>query len=268
VYPDLPFVNIIIPVYNSEKTILRTLNSVKEQTYSDYEIIVVDDGSSDNSVSLINSFISNYPQLQIKLIIKENGGVSSARNIGLKASKSDWIALLDSDDQWLPNKLERQMQVLQENPHIDFLGTTRNNEILEKIFFKKVFFLQKITPILLLLKYIYATPTVIFKRGIIKNIGFFDETQSHLEDNKFFISVCMKYNCYLLNESLVITGGGKPHLGYSGLSSNIMKMYLGELKNLKFAYNIRLINYFLYLCLLIFSFFRFLRRLFIYKLIS
>lgn len=267
-YPDFPFVNIIIPVYNSEKTILRTLNSVKEQTYRDYEIIVVDDGSTDNSVSLINSFINNNPEIQIKLIIKENGGVSSARNTGLKASKGDWIALLDSDDQWLSNKLERQMQVLQDNPHIDFLGTSRNNEILKNIFFKKIFSLQKVTPMLLLLKYIYATPTVIFKREIINNIGFFDETQTHLEDNKYFISVCSKYNCYLLNESLVITGGGKPHLGYSGLSSNIIKMHLGELRNLKFAHNIRLINYFLFLCLLIFSFLRLLRRLVIYKLIN
>jgi glycosyltransferase involved in cell wall biosynthesis len=264
-------ISVIIPMYNSAITISNCINSVLDQTYrGTIEIIIVNDGSTDHSTTLVENIINNNnnPNISISLVNKANGGVSSARNKGIKVAAGDWIALLDSDDEWIPNKLERQMQVLQENSHIDFLGTSRNNEILKNIFFKKVYPLQKITATLLLLKYIYATPTVIFKRSIISSVGFFDETQTHLEDNKYFISVCSKHNCYLLNESLVNTGGGKQHLGFSGLSANITKMELGELKNLKFAYNIRIINYFVYLGLVIFSFFRFLRRLIVYKLIK
>jgi glycosyltransferase involved in cell wall biosynthesis len=263
-------ISVIIPMYNSELTILSCINSILKQTYKGIiEIIVISDGSTDNSNFIVEDIIKhNQTKHSIYLYNKPNGGVSSARNIGLKVAHGDWIALLDSDDEWLPNKLERQMQVLQNNPDIDFLGTNRNNEILKRIYFKKVHHLQKVTAILLLIKYIYATPTVIFKKKVINTAGFFDEYQTHLEDNKFFISVCSKYNCYFLNESLVITGGGKKHLGESGLSSNINKMEIGELKNLKFSLKLGIINYFEYCALFLYSIFRYIRRLIIYKIVN
>lgn len=261
-------ISVIIPMYNSETTITSCINSVLDQTYKgEVEVIVVNDGSNDNSEAIVEDIKNNNTsKVSIQLINKINGGVSAARNTGIKIAQGDWIALLDSDDEWLPNKLERQLQVLMENPKIDFLGTNRNGESLKKLFFKKIKKLQEISSRLLLIKYIYATPTVIFKRKIIDSVGFFDENQSHTEDNKFFISVCTKYNCYLLNESLVITGGGKQHIGTSGLSSNITKMEIGELKNLKHSYQIGIINFVEYLGLLLFSVLRFLRRLVVYKL--
>ena len=258
-------------MYNSEATIMSCIHSVLNQTYNEgeVEIIVVNDGSIDNSQVVVEEIIQkNNSKMSIVLINKGNGGVSAARNTGMKVAKGDWIALLDSDDEWLPNKLERQLQVLVNNPHIDFLGTNRNGEFLNRLFFKKINELQAISSRLLLVKYIYATPTVIFKRMVIDSVGFFDENQSHIEDNKFFISVCTKYNCYLLNESLVTTGGGKQHIGASGLSSNITKMEIGELKNLKHSYQIGIINIVEYLVLLLFSILRFLRRLVVYKLIN
>ena len=101
-------ISVIIPVYNSEKTIIRALNSVFNQTTINniLEIIIVNDGSRDSSVSLINDFKKKNSIIPIILVNQENSGVSSARNIGIKKSSGDWIALLDSDDEWLNDKIE------------------------------------------------------------------------------------------------------------------------------------------------------------------
>ena len=122
-------ISVIIPMYNSEKTILNALESVRTQTYKgDFEIIVVDDGSVDDSSALVKDYIQKYPKLNIRLIHQENKGVSSARNTGLKNAKGEILTLLDSDDIWLPQKIERQLLYLQnEELNIDLLATRRSH---------------------------------------------------------------------------------------------------------------------------------------------
>jgi glycosyltransferase involved in cell wall biosynthesis len=95
-------ITVVIPVFNSKNTIIRTLNSVLNQTYKPFEIILVDDGSTDNSIELAINHDKN-----LKIINKKNGGVSSARNLGIKNSNSEWIAFLDSDDTWNELFLEK-----------------------------------------------------------------------------------------------------------------------------------------------------------------
>lgn len=261
-------ISVIIPIYNSETTIMSCVNSVLNQTYKGkVEIIVVNDGSKDNSQAIVEEIIENSASgISIHLINKVNGGVSTARNAGIKFAKGDWIALLDSDDEWLPNKLERQIQVLNENLEIDFLGTNRNGEIFDKILWKKIKGLTKISPKLLMVKFIFVVPTVIFRRKIVCNVGYFDETQKYAEEGNYFIRIAQKYNCYLLNESLVITGDGKAHFGHSGLSGNLKEMEKGELKNLKDALSLKIINIFQYLCLVVFSILKYFRRIVIVKI--
>jgi glycosyltransferase involved in cell wall biosynthesis len=94
--------SIVIPLYNKERTILRTISSILNQTYQDFEIIVIDDGSTDNSNSLVTSINSPI----IKVFHQKNAGVSSARNSGIEHSKNDWIAFIDGDDEWLQDYLE------------------------------------------------------------------------------------------------------------------------------------------------------------------
>ncbi len=252
-------------MYNSSKTILRTLNSIKKQTILPYEVIIIDDGSLDESSTIVEDFISNNSTLNIQLVKKTNGGVSTARNAGIKLAKGDWIALLDSDDEWLINKLERQIQVLSENPEIDFLGTNRNGEYFDKILWKKLSVLTRISPKLLMIKFIFVVPTVIFKKEIISDVGYFDETQKYAEEGNYFIRIAQKYNCFLLNESLVLTGDGKAHFGHSGLSGNLKEMEKGELKNLKDALNLKIINVLEYSCLVVFSILKYFRRIVIVK---
>ena len=95
-------ISIVIPLYNKERTIGRAVTSVLAQTYHDYTIIIVDDGSTDNSASIVNQ-LNDAP---IRLISQSNQGVSAARNRGIAESTSEWIAFLDADDEWHPNLLE------------------------------------------------------------------------------------------------------------------------------------------------------------------
>ena len=99
-----PKVSVVIPTYNSSQFIVETLESVFAQTYKDYEIIVVDDGSTDNTKEVLQPYTS-----RIKYIYKENGGPASARNVGIKSAQGEYIAFLDSDDRWLPEKLEKHI---------------------------------------------------------------------------------------------------------------------------------------------------------------
>lgn len=258
-------ISVIIPMFNAEKTIIKTLESVFFQTYLPSEIIVINDGSSDGSKLLVEEFISTNTKIKIKLVNKPNGGVSSARNEGIKNSSCEWIALLDSDDEWLPNKLERQVKILQKNPHIEFLGTNRNGEYFNKVLWKKLGHLTRISPKLLLVKFLFVVPTIIFKKKIVDSIGYFDELQKFAEEGNYFIRIAQKHNCYLLNESLVITGGGKAHFGHSGLSGNLKGMELGELKNIKDALQLKIINSLEYIILVVFSLIKYFRRILIVK---
>jgi glycosyltransferase involved in cell wall biosynthesis len=99
-----PVVSILMPVYNSSKYLDRSITSVLSQTYEKYELIAIDDGSCDNSKDIILSYMSN--DKRIKYIYQDNKGIAGARNAGILNAEGTFIALLDADDMWLPNKLE------------------------------------------------------------------------------------------------------------------------------------------------------------------
>jgi glycosyltransferase involved in cell wall biosynthesis len=105
-----PSVSVVIPTYNRARTIERAIDSVLAQTFQDFEVIVVDDGSQDETKGVLSRFGD-----RIRLIIQENRGVSAARNTGIQAAHGKWIAFLDSDDEWHPAKLEKQMECLQKH---------------------------------------------------------------------------------------------------------------------------------------------------------
>lgn len=106
-------VSIIIPVYNSSKYIEETIKSIEKQTYNNYEAIFIDDGSCDNSVEIIEKYIAQNSK--IRLIKISHKGVSEARNIGIREASGRFLTFLDSDDIWLENKLEKQINFIKEN---------------------------------------------------------------------------------------------------------------------------------------------------------
>jgi glycosyltransferase involved in cell wall biosynthesis len=261
-----PLVSVVIPMYNASQTIRGTVESVLMQTSKDFEIIIVNDGSKDDSLIVVQDLIEEYKEARITLIDKPNGGVSSARNAGMKRAQGDLIALLDSDDEWLPEKLATQLEVFNNHPEIDFLGTNRNDEHFTRFFFKKFAELTPISSRLLLYKTFFVTPTVIFKRSILDKVGYFDESQRYAEEGNFWIRVCKDHTCVLLNRSLVVTGGSKPHFGFSGLSSNLREMEKGELKNIRDARRMSIVGRLEYAFLVMYSLLKYVRRIIIVKL--
>ena len=112
-----PRFSVVIPLYNKEPYIKDCLDSIMSQTFSDFEVVIVDDGSTDNSVDLVKRL---YPSDKVRIIQKINGGPSSARNKGVQEAKGEWIVFLDADDLFLPNALENFNKLIIENGNIDF----------------------------------------------------------------------------------------------------------------------------------------------------
>lgn len=256
----------IIPLYNAKDTIVATINSVLNQTYKEpIEIIIVNDGSTDGCEKLVEELIEqNSTNRIIKLINKPNGGVSSARNRGIKEASGDWIALLDSDDIWLLEKLQKQVDEINKNSNIKFIGTNRNNEIYP-FFNKNKNQLYTINTKEMLLKWWPSTPTVMFEKNVFFEVGGYDEKLKGAEDGDFWLRCAEKYDIYVLNEFLVNTGHGKKSFGESGLSANMPKMYEGEILALKGAKKRKQINLFEYLGFYLWLTMKYYRRILIVK---
>ena len=256
-------VSVIIPMYNAQNSIIKCLESVIKQTYQGaIEIIVVNDGSKDQSPQMVTDFAQKHSDFTIQLINQENGGVSKARNTGLRVAKGDFIALLDSDDEWLENKLEIQIDYLKDiKLKVDFVASNRNDE---KTSFPYEIIDNKyavITLKKLLFKIVGQTSTAIFKKKIIENTGLFDENQKYSEDANYWLRISLKNKMILLTESLVFTGGGKPSVGHSGLSSNVQGMERGVQKNLLEMYTNNHINIFYYIFYFIFAKLKYVKRI-------
>lgn len=113
-----PTVSVVVPAYNAAWCIERAVRSVLAQTYRDFELIVVDDGSSDNTARVLSPFAA-----ALRVVAKQNGGLSSARNAGVRAARGDLVAFLDADDWWEPTKLARQAALMAARPDLAFCST-------------------------------------------------------------------------------------------------------------------------------------------------
>ena len=206
-------ISVVIPMYNASGTIVRVLDSVKNQTLKcNYEILVVNDGSKDNSQSVVEKYISENDSLNVILINQVNGGVSKARNKGLNLAQGDYIAFLDADDYWHENKIEKQMIFLKKG--FNFICGLRNNE--------RITFPYKIengyahiSLNKLLIKVVGQTSTAIFDKSVIQNSGLFDESQRYSEDANFWMKISKNNKMIILDEILVLTDND---YGGSGLS--------------------------------------------------
>jgi glycosyltransferase involved in cell wall biosynthesis len=189
-----PIISIIIPLYNTEKYIAETIQSVLNQTYINWELIVVNDGSTDNSTSIVTSFIEK--DRRISLINKSNSGVSDTRNIGTEHAKGKYIAFLDADDTWLPNNLEEKITELKD-ANIDwvFSDAALINEKSNKIGYKIGSDNAILSHYLLWDQTVVPGPcsNVIVKRRCLTNSIHFDTQFSTAADQDFCFYLSSKY---------------------------------------------------------------------------
>lgn len=229
-------ISVIIPMYNAAKTIVRALDSVKAQTADyNYQVIVVNDGSKDDGAEIVKDYIASNSEsnFDISLINQLNGGVSKARNAGLKLAKGDYIAFLDSDDAWFDDKIQKQIKLMTNEPKIDFLGCAFDGLYLQSVGEDK---LIPINVNKLIFKNYFQPSTVIMKKIVLDEVGYFDENQRYAEEGNYFIRVAHQFNCFFWNTKVINYGDGKSGFGVSGLSANLKEMHKGFIKNLDFSY--------------------------------
>ena len=213
-------ISVIIPVYNRAATIRRAVDSVLSQTVKAYEIIVVDDGSTDETPQILNS----YGDL-ISIITQENQGVSAARNRGINRAKGDWIALLDSDDEWLPKKLQYALEFIRLNPQIKIFQTeeiwVRNGRrVNPKIKHKKLSgnIFKESLPLCII-----SPSAVVLKKTLFNELGFFDEDLPVCEDYDLWLRITKRYAVGLDERAGIIKYGG--HADQLSHSYPVMDIY-------------------------------------------
>ncbi|WP_372366657.1 glycosyltransferase family 2 protein [Candidatus Uabimicrobium sp. HlEnr_7] len=198
-------VTVIIPTFNRELFIGKCIDAVQKQSHKNIELIVVDDGSTDNTPQIL----SQYKQ-QIKVITQKNMGVSSARNIGIANANGNFIAFCDSDDYWLPKKIQLQLSLFNQNPNAMLCYT---NEIWikngQRINPKKKH--QKFSGHILskcLEMCIVSPSSIIMRREFFNEIGNFDETLPACEDYDLWVRAALKYPFFYIEKPLIIKNGG------------------------------------------------------------
>lgn len=226
------FFSIIIPTYNSKNTIIKCIESCLNQSYKNFEIIIVDDYSTDNTIEMIENYKNQYKISNIIVTkLEKNQGPSVARNKGINLAQGEFIALLDSDDYFSLQKLEIVNKTLMSNSNIDLLGhnycidedLSQDNLSATEVENAQ---LRQISCTKLLFKNFAVTPSIVFK----KNISIrFNETMRYTEDHDFFLRVCLsRYKIYYLDIALVRLN--RSVMSEGGQSSNSFKMRLGEMK--------------------------------------
>jgi len=202
---DVPTVSVIIPTYNRGWILREAIDSVLLQGFSDYELIVVDDGSTDDTPAILDSYGQD-----IIVLRQPNQGVSAARNRGIAESRAQLISFLDSDDLWLPQKLTHQVAFFQSNPDALICQTEetwvrngvrvnpkKRHQKLSGMIFEPSLDLCLVSP-----------SAVMIRKTLFDTVGLFDESLPACEDYDLWLRVSCRYPVLLLDEPLIIKRGG------------------------------------------------------------
>ena len=183
-------ISVVITLFNKQLYIKNCLDSVLNQTHSDFEIIVIDDGSTDDSVRRVNE----YSDDRITLCRQKNKGVSGARNVGIRKCNSNYIAILDADDEWLPNHLENLLDLIKIYPDAAFWVSGYRKSTEKPSGYKRgnqKFYIQAYLDSTLKNTSIAWTSAVLIRKDRFDRTGGFMENISHGEDKALWIEMCM-----------------------------------------------------------------------------
>ena len=203
----MPKVSVIIPTYNRAEFLRNAIDSVLAQTYHDFELLVVDDGSTDQTRELVAGYGD-----QLIALFQANRGVSSARNLGIRAATGELVAFLDSDDAWLPEKLAWQVAIMDQHPdlqlcHTEEIWIRRGVRVNPKKKHQK--YAGYIFPYCLPLCVI-SPSSVMLRRTLFETVGYFDENLPACEDYDLWLRITKDYCVYFIEQPLLLKYGGHP----------------------------------------------------------
>lgn len=224
------WVSIILPTYNRAKEITDSIKSVLAQTYQEFELLVIDDGSTDETEEVVRAIQDDRIRY---MKLEQNSGQGAARNCGISQAAYDYIAFQDSDDKWHPQKLEKQMNVLKDaSPEVGMVYHKMRYQF-ENIGTivapdENIPLEQKSGNIYkqLLWNNMIGTPTLLVKRECLEEVGIFDESMKSLEDYDLVLRIAKKYEAIFVDEILLdatlIEGGVSSNSGQHVLASCIL----------------------------------------------
>ncbi|MEN9519552.1 MAG: hypothetical protein RLZZ381_2140 [Cyanobacteriota bacterium] len=193
----MPQISVIVPAYNAERTILETIQSVQQQTFQDFEIIVIDDGSQDQTVKLVQTIQDQ----RLQIFAYENGGVSVARNRGISHATGEFVAFLDADDLWTIDKLELQLTALKENPKAGvayswtcFMDVDEQGKPVSFLPSSKYSFAGNVYKNLLVSDFIHSGSNTLIRRAAIESTGKFDPTLKSCEDWDYWLRLATRWH--------------------------------------------------------------------------
>lgn len=192
-------ISIVIPLFNKSESVFGTISSVLGQSYQDFEIIIVDDGSTDDSFQVVSRFGQLEPKLT--LIQKKNGGVCSARNTGIRAAKGDYIALLDADDIWDKDYLQEQMKMVEDFPECSMWGINYG-ETIDGTIIRDVptglpkgyrGIVEDYFRIPGRISDLFCSSSVLIRKSVFDHIGLFDERIRYAEDSDMWFRIIARF---------------------------------------------------------------------------
>lgn len=256
-------VSAIIPCFNCEATIGRAIESIISQTLSPEELILVNDASEDGSLTVLKYYETLYPNWIKVIDLRSNVGAASARNIGWKISSCPYIAFLDADDSWHPQKIEIQYSFMKKNVEADVVGhlvcRATNDNYNSLNINSNNFKIRKVNATSLLFKNYFSTPCVMVKSGLDFK---FEEHKRHSEDLFLWQNLAFD-GANLVRIEINLAFIHKSVFSDHGLNSQLWKMESGELMNLLTHFKNNKINFFTFVLCVIYSLTKFIVRLLI-----
>ncbi|MBX7149342.1 glycosyltransferase [bacterium] len=215
------FVSVIIPTYNRLVVLKRAIESVLCQTHRDFELIIVDDGSTDGTVE----FLRTIEDERLRVISISHAGVSAARNKGITNSRSELVAFLDSDDEWMDDKLEKQLQYIHNNPDVRVVQTeeiwVRDGKRVNPMKKHKKHSGWIFEPCIPLC--IVSPSAVMIHQEVFKKCGMFDESLPACEDYDLWLRIALEYPIITMDEKLIVKYGG--HADQLSRTTPVMDSY-------------------------------------------
>lgn len=196
---EKPLISVVIPTYNRKFALLKAIDSVLKQTYTKIEIIIVDNGSSDGTEEIVKKIKDN----RIKYFFMKNLGANPARNLGIKKSQGNYIAFLDDDDEWIENKLEKQLERIKTNEEIGLVYTGKKiRYIQDNLEYQSI--PKSNNQNIYMQNFVGTTSSVLIKRNLLESVKGFDCSLPALQDYELWIrlSKITKFSC--IKEALVI----------------------------------------------------------------